>query len=278
MPEHPLLTLSLRYPQLLLHVRSGMKDTEEYKDAVLRGKKIEGRPDFSMNENDSLTSFVTPAGEVDVLFLFDRADFEHAVRSLANRCEPVSVPASMGASSISGLINWEKLRPHMDDEEEFKRFTSDKKNYLDSLIILSSGEYSAVPADRMMFGREEWLEKSVTIRKYHELAHFYSRRRYPENKEAIRDEIVADMIGIIAAFGRYDTSAARIFLGIEGDSYREGGRLQNYVEDGDGAAMMARAEWIIDALAASVCQKDDRGVFGILDFVEENKIGIQAEE
>lgn len=230
-----------------------------------------------MNGKDSLTSFVTPAGEVDVLFLFERADFERAIRLLANRCEPVTIPASMGASSISGLINWEKLRPHMDDEEEFKRFTSDKKNYLDSLIILSSGEYSAVPADKMMLGQDEWLEKSVTIRKYHELAHFYSRRRYPENKEAIRDEIVADMIGIIAAFGHYDTFAARLFLGIEGNSYREGGRLQNYAENGSGAAVMERAEKIIDALDASVCQENAPEVFRILDFIEENKIGIQAE-
>lgn len=283
MGEHPLEILSRRYPQLLLPIRSGMKDTEEYKDVVLRGKRAERRPDFSLNGKDSLALFCTPAGNVDILTLADRLDFEHAVQALAQRCEPDPVPPSMGASTVIGLINWEKIHSHMDayeagggedSDSEFEKFVSDKSNYLDALIILSSGEYSAVPSEKMNLPYDVWIEKSIEIRKYHELSHFYSRKLYPENREAVRDEIVADMDGIISAFGYYDTAAARLFLGIEGHSYREGGRLQNYVSGRDGESVMNRANELIDILADAVKSRYGDGVFSLLDFVEKNKIGL----
>lgn len=283
MKEHPVITLSHRYHQLLLPVREGMKNTEQYKDAVLRGNcPKEVRPEFSMNENDVLTHFAVPAGEVDVLLLSERADFEHAIRALAYRCEPTAIPDSMGASIISGLINWEKINKHMeeyaksgfsDTDEEFARFTSEKANYLDTVIILSSGPYSAISAAAMNMTQTEWLEKSVTIRKYHELTHFTSTRLYPENKNAVRDEVIADMIGLIAAFGKYDTHAARLFLGIEGEHYRDGGRLQNYSPDGNGAAVMPCALKIIEELQAALPEKMPDDVFDVLNLIEKNKIG-----
>lgn len=283
MNEHPVIILSHRYHQLLLPIREGMRNTEQYKDAVLRGKcPEEVRPEFSMNENDVLTHFAVPAGDVDVLLLSERADFEHAIQALAYRCEPTPIPDSMGASIISGLINWEKINKHMEEyaasgfsdiNDEFARFTSEKANYLDTVIILSSGPYSAVPAASMGMDEAEWLEKSVTIRKYHELTHFTSVRLYPENKNALRDEVIADMIGLIAAFGRYDTHAARLFLGIEGETYRNGGRLQNYSPNDDGAAVMPCALKIIEELQAALPEKLPDDVFNILDFVEKNKIG-----
>lgn len=282
MNKSPIEILSGRYPQLLLPVKNGMKNTEEYRSAVLRGEPVAGSPDFLTDPSDSLETVSTPAGEVDVLYLFHREDFEHAVRALAYRCEPELIPLSMGASHISGLINWEKIHTHMDayaarsdedETEEFRRFTSDKRNYLDTLVILSSGPYSAVPAEDMKLDEDEWIRASCIIRKFHELSHFFSRRLYPENCEAIRDEIIADMIGIISAFGRYDVSAARRFLGIEGSSYRDGGRLQNYSGKNDIEAQMARANSIIDELSAGIRGMDSENVFDILDYVEKNKIG-----
>ena len=282
MTNHPLNLLSERYAQLLLPVKPGMKDTEQYKDAVLRGKKAEGNLEFVLDERDTLTSFETPAGTAEILVLNNRNDFEHAIHALAYRCEPIPIPPSMGASTISGIINWKKIHDHMnsyeadggtDSDEEFSRFTSEKSNYLDTLILLSTGEYSAVSAAEMGLEKEDWLNKSLIIRKFHELSHFCSRRLFPENKEEIRDEIVADMIGIISAFGYYDCAAARRFLGIEGTVYREGGRLQNYVGNNDGASVMERALNIITVLSESVSEMVSENVFDLLNFVEKNKIG-----
>lgn len=283
MTEHPLEVLANRYPQLYLPVKEGMRDTELYKDTVLRGKKPEGRLVFSLSAEDSLSSVSTPAGNVDVLFLRERKDFEHAVLALAYRCEMHPLPASMGATTIKGLINWEKINTHLEQYEaegnsdinaEFARFTADKANYTDAIILLSAGEYSAVPAEKLGLGREEWIERSITIRKYHELTHFYSGRAYPQNKEAIRDEIIADLMGITAAFGEYDPELAKLFLGIEGSSYRDGGRLQNYSGEEEISSVMKRALAVIDELNAAVKAygKPDN-IFKLLDAIETDRVG-----
>lgn len=281
--EHPIILLSRQYPQLLLPIQSGQKDTETYKDTVLRGNIPDLRPEFTMSDEDALSDEVTPAGTVQVLLLSKRVDFEHALRCLAYRCEPVEIPLSLGATSISGLINWKKIHGHMENYErnggsdlsaEFSRFTADKSNYLDNLILLSSGEYSNVPAEQVGREKADWLNTSVAVRKYHELTHFYCRKRYLDNKDALRDEILADMIGILAGFGYYDTAAARCFLGIEGENYREGGRLQNYVEREELVNAVSRANRLIDLFSDVVEQFKGESVFQLIDFIEINKFGL----
>ena len=265
---HPIIALSSKYPQLCLPLGEDVKDSELYKRAVLRGEDCGMTPDFSLNEEDFLETIDTPAGPAEILFLKDRADFEHAVRALGHRCAPVDVPKSMGASAIRGLINWDKLHAHAED---FDSFIADKNNYLDSLILLSWGEYSAVPAERTGMSEEDWLEKSLTVRKFHELTHFISGRLFPENREAIRDEVMADMIGIVSALGIYDTKLAKCFLGTEGETYRPGGRLENYT---DAPAQMGRVNALIDLLEAELQKLPKMHAFALLEQLESNRIGI----
>ena len=235
--EHILTRLSRRYPQLLLPISDETKTGEAYKNAVLRGEELTGTPDFTLSERDSFEVSETPAGSVEVLTLSERADFEHCIRALARRCENAVIPPSMGASTISGLINWEKIRAHKEEyllsggddwNREFASFTGDSRNYRDTVIVLSRGPYSALSPEEAGFEAEEWLSVSHEIRKYHELAHFVSRRLFPENKDAVRDEVLADMNGIIAALGHYDGILAGKFLGIRDGKYFPGGRLRNY--------------------------------------------------
>lgn len=276
---HPIEILSRRYPQLCLEIREGEKDTPEYKASVLGGEQPKNKPAFSYNENDRLELVDTPAGKAEILFLADRGDFEHAMRALAYRCEPVDIPKSNGASAISGIINWEKLRPHVD--VDFEQFISDKSNYLDRLILLSYGDYSAVNAQSMELEKNDWLEKSVTVRKYHELTHFVSGKLFPDNKEAIRDEIIADMNGLIAAFGDYNTQYAKLFLGTETGEYRPGGRLQNYCDNPE--ETLTRANGLISLLSGVFTSWKEsnpdtvypEGIFDFLLYIEKNRIGIE---
>ena len=253
---HILYEVAKRYPQMLLPIEKGISGSEEFRDAVLRGKKVDREPDFSFAEGDALSYCETPAGRAEILYLADRADFVHAYRALGYRCEPADIPPSVGAATILGLFNWEKIHAHeeawlaagnTDWPEEFARFTSEKKNYVDTLILLSAGPYSAVPAERVGLGAEEWIGRSVQIRKYHELTHFVCRRMAPEKKDALRDEVYADCIGLLAAFGEYDARLAGIFLGIETGTFREGGRLSHYMgaETEDSVATARR--WIREA-------------------------------
>lgn len=236
---HPIELISKMYPQVCFPIDQQTKDTPLYKTVVLRGANCAPRiHGFSFSAEDTFSQAATSEGTVDILFLAERSDFERCVQALAYRCEPKRIPPSMGAITISGLINWEKINRHKirylqnggtDWSAEFKRFTACPENYRDILIVVSNGFYSAVKPERIGLTEEEWLKKSLTIRTYHELTHFVFRKRYPHCIDAIRDEVIADAAGLMMAFGRYDQSIAKQLLGIEKDGYRSGGRLENYV-------------------------------------------------
>ena len=59
---------------------------------------------------------------------------------------------------------------------------------------------SISPMDGIDLNEDEWIEKSIIIRKYHELTHFVMRKTYPDDIDYIRDELIADCIGLICAF------------------------------------------------------------------------------
>lgn len=221
--EHCLDILAKRYPQILLPVQKGMRETEEYKNVCLRGQQCNRPITFSKDPEDKLETVNTPAGDVEVLSLRKRDDFVHMCQCLGNKCEPVEIPDSTGAMALFGLNNWDKVRAGLD-------------NYKDSFIILSSGNYSNVSNidiknitnGEIDLDEQAWTNKSIIIRKYHELTHFVMRKTYPDDISFIRDELIADCIGLICAFGCFDVRLLKLFLGIEEDTYRQGGRLQNY--------------------------------------------------
>ena len=235
-------TLAEIYKQL--YIEPSDDALEKYRNVVLRGNEPEkyDLSHFVTSERDTLEYADTPAGKVMCITLHERQDFITFLRIMGNRCAMADIPDTQGASILDGVINWKTINDHREEyfsenqeasdsgwNEEFKRFTSDKKNYTDALIILSVGPYSNTPASSVGIPEDEWIPKSHTIRKYHECTHFICRRKFPEKKDAIWDEVVADAVGIYAAFNRPDTDMEKKFLGIEGDHYI-GGRLENYVE------------------------------------------------
>ena len=64
--------------------------------------------------------------------------------------------------------------------------------------------------------------------------------------------MIADAIGLVAAFGRYDTKLARRFLGTEGGVFHAGGRLSHYVKEDELDAAVARVNAMIDETAAKI--------------------------
>ena len=88
---------------------------------------------------------------------------------------------------------------------------------------------------------DEWLARSDMIRRYHELTHVICRRLYPDDVNAIRDELIADAVGLCAVFGHFDPELERLFLGIEYGRY-VGGRLGNYTDEPDRITASVGAE------------------------------------
>ena len=237
-------TLAEIYEQL--YVEPGEKGELEYPDIVRRGEhaKEKSLAHFRTDARDTMEYMETPAGAVRVITLYHREDFITFLRIMANRCAAVSIPDTQGASIIDGVINWRKIEAHKkeffeneaaagdlspDWGAEFKKFTSVKANFKDAIIILSVGPYSAIPASDLGFAADKWISLSDTIRKYHECTHFICRRKYPDKIDAVWDELVADAVGIYAAFGRSDPGMEAHFLGIR-DGLYTGGRLENYVD------------------------------------------------
>ena len=101
----------------------------------------------------------------------------------------------------------------------------------DRIILLSSGWYGGVAPEMIGLSNEEWIEKSITIRMYHEITHFVCRSRHPENIDVIRDEVFADMIGMIVAFGYYDADMAKMLLGIKDEKILENARVRYYLKN-----------------------------------------------
>ena len=239
--------LAEQYKQLYI---PPSKDAPEiYKTVVLAG----GEPPehslshFRMNKADTAVYEETPAGPVLCITLHEREDFETFLRIIANQCRPAEIPATQGASMLDGVISWPKIEAHRkaflaqaqadgindpDWESEFSRFTSVKSNYTNAMLVLSAGPYSAVSGAEFGISEAQWVRDSVTIRRFHELNHFICRKLWPEKISAVWDELVADAIGLYAAYGRYDIAMAERFLGIRDGSYT-GGRLENYVEETD---------------------------------------------
>lgn len=224
--EHPIIILKKRFPQLMLPIKSEISKSDLYKKVVYEGQQVPSdKVDFmyTLSDKDKLSEEHFTCGDITILFLNERKDFIRVVQKIAYRCEPITIPKSMGAITINGLNNWEKVKKH-------KNIT-DNNTYKDSLVILSKGFYSGLDASFTPYTQSEWMNISLFIRKYHELTHYLCRKKYVLLKNELLDEIFADCMGIIMAIGRYDDFLAMQFLGIEKETYKYGMRLENYISD-----------------------------------------------
>ena len=260
--------LGERYPQL--YTRPSEDAEEAYLTAATTGERTgDDLSHFIGSGEDWLRTEQTPAGPVEMLFLKERADFETFLRCIAYRCRPVEILPSVGAQTFFNLRNWQKIHEHekeylagggADWSEELRRFDADKAKSRDTLILLSQGPYSALSWQNTPFKEAEWLRVSLDIRRFHECAHVVCRRRFPEQKLPLWDELTADFTGLRMATGCYDGKLAAAFLGVTQEGYVEGGRLKHYLEKGEDADAAAKELWqVIGQLAerSSVCADEE---------------------
>ena len=228
--------LAKEYP--VLYLNPDIDTQDDFKSVVLKGDppKRMSLDHYTGDVHDDLSITSTPAGPVRVATFGNRRDFELVIRGLtAAKDGPAKpVPETTGASTVT-VFNWNRINAHLSkfskeqQRDEFKRFTSVKENYLDMLVVLSRGPYINLNAEQAGYTEEEWLRLSDTIRRYHELTHVICRRLYPDNVNAVRDELIADAVGMYAALGYFDIGLEQKFLGITGNTYT-GGRLENYTD------------------------------------------------
>lgn len=236
--------LKQKLVQLSFPVNEGISQTEAYRAVTLRGEDAKGFETATGNmlhQPDRIELFLHPtaAGRIPVLVIHDRSDFVCIVQALSCRNEPKVLPDSMGACMIKGYNNWDRINryktewleqhPEGDWNLEFIDFKEHHDRYRDRLIVLSDGPYSGVNASAMGLTEMEWQEKSLIIRLEHECTHYMTLRLLGSMQNNLFDELLADYMGLMAAFGEYSAARFLTFMGIAPyPEYPSGGRMKNY--------------------------------------------------
>lgn len=230
-------------PQLRFPVATGMRDDPSYREATLRGGNqgtrrglgLENPADFRVMLHDA------DCGAVPVFFPKGRNDFRTLVQAIMGRNEPIEVPDSMGACVVAGYNNWGRIRRlkarFLEENrlgswsERFSEIRKERSLYTDEFFIISDGPYSGVSHSALGLEAESWYQLSSRIRLHHETFHLFCRRVYGLMQTNALDETFADYMGLIETLGRFNPEWFLLFMGLEGEDYRDGGRLQNYCKD-----------------------------------------------
>lgn len=237
--------LKQRLVQFQFPILAGISNTAEYRNATRKGKVIETKNNgliFTQPEQLELWLHQTIAGTIPVISAGNREDFVTLVQALTKRNEPELIPNSMGACIVSGYNNWDRIAQYRQQWEnqqhnysetdwtnEFKRLIEQKQLYQDRFILLSNSPYSNISANELGLTKEEWQEISWKIRLEHEGMHYLTSRLFGSMRNNLLDELIADYRGIVGAIGYYRADWFLRFLGLESSTYRDGGRLQNYL-------------------------------------------------
>jgi len=237
--------------QLRFPIREGISQEDEYRQATRRGivsAAADAAESLTLARPDRLELVLAPtmAGRVPVLVAGDRSDFVTLVQAFSGRNEPIAVADAMGACLVKGLNDWSRIRAHRRRWErqvgedasdaawtaELARLVPSKELYQDRFIILSRGPYSAVPGAAIGMDEAQWQERSLVLRREHELTHYFTYRVFGAFRNNVFDELLADFVGLARAFGHYRADWALRFLGLEAyPAWRPGGRLSIYLGD-----------------------------------------------
>jgi hypothetical protein len=96
---------------------------------------------------------------------------------------------------IKGYNNWDRVNQYKQKCKgnfNFEELKAQKDLYQDKFLILSSSEYSGVPAKMLGLADEDWRRLSMIIRREHEATHYCTLRFFGSAKNHLLDEFIAD--------------------------------------------------------------------------------------
>ena len=156
-----------------------------------------------------------------------------------------------------------------DNRDDFLRVEA-LLNGREDLEDFPQAPYSNVPANLLGLDEEEWIERSCQLRFAHECAHYEMLRLFGGMQNHALDEIVADAMGQLAAFGNFSAARQRLFFGLEQGTGRCTGRLSFYCRN---VLPWERTE-VYRAVDATLDFLEDR----IYRFLTENKKRTETKE
>lgn len=160
--------------------------------------------EFMLPKTIEIELFQSIGGIIPIITVKNIKDFEAIIHNVIAKGKGAPVPGNMGAVFAFGKHN---------------RF-----------IVLSDKCYANISAEQAGIDEAAWKEKSLTIRKHHECAHYFTKRFFGSSKNNLHDEIIADFCGIYAAFGKYDANLFLLCMGLIDNSSGATGRLGIYTQ------------------------------------------------
>lgn len=233
-----LAELADRFPQL--YVTPLPLNEAEYRRAAECGIAPQNASlaHFMGSDEDELSVIDTPTGPVEALFLREREDFERFLSIMRDGGRLTEYDPIVRSLELRGLLDWGRVRREraaylekggVEWDVEVERLATQTSAFKSDLVVYTDGPYSDVPAGRVSFEDDEWIEASRKIRLYHECARVVLRREEPDDIYPVWSEIVGDAVGLVATTGSYDAAAAAQLLGVTSECY-SGGKLVRQLE------------------------------------------------
>lgn len=170
-------------------------------------------------------------GRLPVIAMESHADFRHMEALLNGRKKPQIFPPTVNAFTMQ---------------------TRAKPIYRHRVLLLNYAPYSNIPAETMGLSPSDWLTRSHCLRLRHECAHYETLRIFGGMQNHALDEIMADALGQIAAFGNFDADRQRIFFGLTKGKDTCMGRLSFYckkVAEEEHGKIYCAVDRVLDAVA-----------------------------
>ncbi len=154
------------------------------------------------------------------------------VESLGGRLPAVATESHSDFRAMDALLNGRKKpQAYPPTVNAFTMQTRAKPIHRHRVLLLNYAPYSNIPAEAMELSKEDWLTRSHELRLRHECAHYETLRIFGDMQNHALDEIMADALGQIAAFGNFDADRQRVFFGLAKGKDICTGRLSFYCRE-----------------------------------------------
>ena len=152
--------------------------------------------------------------------------------SLGGRLPAVATQSHSDFRAMEALLNGRKKpQAYPPTVNAFTIQTRAKPIHRHRVLLLNYAPYSNIPAEAMGISEEDWLIRSHRLRLRHECAHYETLRLFDDMQNHALDEIMADALGQIAAFGNFDADRQRVYFGLTKGKDTCTGRLSFYCQD-----------------------------------------------
>ncbi len=206
----------------------------------------EQMPELPLTDEPFVSLWVKKEGQVVLDFLSEEFELPASgfqweniaalkitfAESLGGRLPVIATESHSDFRAMEALLNGRKKpQEYPPTVNAFTMQTRAKQIYHHRVLLLNYAPYSNIPAETMGIDEADWLMRSHKLRIRHECAHYETLRIFSDMQNHALDEIMADAMGQIAAFGNFDADRQRVFFGLTKGKDICTGRLSFYCQD-----------------------------------------------